>query len=60
MTAFVRHYWRWIVLGLIIGATWYIADRANAPVPNCKIVDGREINNHRCIPYCPPDPNECA
>lgn len=29
------------------------------PVPYCKIIDGREIVDHHCIPYCPPDPTEC-
>jgi hypothetical protein len=29
------------------------------PVPNCEIINGREIDTHHCIPYCPPDPKEC-
>jgi hypothetical protein len=29
------------------------------PIPNCEIVNGREIDTHHCIPYCPPDPKEC-
>lgn len=32
----------------------------NKPVPFCKIVNGREIDNHHCIPYCPPNPSECG
>lgn len=40
----------------IVSVTFY---EANRPVPFCKIINGREIDNHRCIPYCPPDPREC-
>lgn len=25
----------------------------------CRIVGNHEIDNHHCIPYCPPDPREC-
>lgn len=42
-----------VALALLINSQW-------GPVPNCRIVDGREINDHRCVPYCPPNPAECG
>lgn len=47
-----------IMLSGLAGAVAII--EFNKPVPFCKIVDGHEIDNHRCIPYCPPDPKECG
>jgi hypothetical protein len=47
-----------ITLGGLAGAAAIV--ELNKPVPFCKIVDGREIDNHHCIPYCPPDPSECG
>lgn len=48
-----------LAFGLILAILCNAVKALNAPVPFCKIVDGREINDHRCIPYCPPDPREC-
>lgn len=47
-----------IAFGLAIGVAVAVVE-LNKPVPSCKIVDGREVYNHRCIPYCPPTPSEC-
>lgn len=50
----------WAILFFVLAAGTVAFVELNKPVPFCKIVDGREIDNHHCIPYCPPDPSECG
>lgn len=49
-----------IILFFVLTAGAVAFVELNKSVPFCKIVDGREIDNHHCIPYCPPDPRECG
>lgn len=51
---------RWASLILIVVVLCALGLLVRKPVPHCKIVDGREIVDHHCIPYCPPDPKECG
>jgi hypothetical protein len=54
----VKFYVMVIGFALVVGA--FVVAFADRPVPRCRIVDGHEIDNHHCIPYCPPDPKECG
>lgn len=47
-----------VLMGLIV--LWHIDARINPAPDRCRIIDGREIVTHNCIPYCPPDPKECG
>jgi hypothetical protein len=49
----------YIAGGLIICTGLMVGRVLMDPVPRCQIVNGIELDNHHCIPYCPPDPKEC-
>lgn len=52
----LRLFWGFFVLVAVVTCI----SKCSEPMPRCRIIGDHEIDNGRCIPYCPPKPSECG
>ena len=56
-----RDFWlTTLAVAVVVAAVLSINAKWGPDVPRCRIVGDHEIDDHRCIPYCPPKPSECG